>query len=218
MFLQSPADTHLAICTIRNYQSDIFPEELASQTRAVTRRRNEFSTGRYIAHKLQKRAGTHTAPVLSHSDRSPIWPPGTKGSISHSSTKAACILTIGTSIDGLGVDIEPENTIPKNLHGMLFTQTEEVGFREHRKLWSYSDVRHFSAKESVYKAIYPLTKGKFEFTDVELSFSTGGDEFSATYRPEPNLFDRKNQRLNSGKGYCYTLQDHVLTVFVIPTQ
>ncbi len=140
---------------------------------ATLKRKSEFLAGRYCARlalinfvreeDLSK--GIH---ISINPDRSPQWPPGIVGSITHSSDTAAAVISRASDYRGLGIDCET-----------LLPDTEAFDIRD--RILHEKDVRcketttmelgflvtlAFSAKESLYKALYPATKKFLDFQDV----------------------------------------------------
>jgi len=209
-------DVHIAIAPIANHETDIFPEELASQSGTTSKRLAEFSSGRNLVHALQEQAGLSRSPVLRNTDRSPVWPEDYRGSISHSAQFAAATITRDPAIRGIGIDIEALKPLNERLRARLFTSTELQRFPRLEPTVEHPDVLGFSAKEAIYKAINPIAGLMIGFKEVEISIDQDRKEFGATYLPETDAITARNLALNSGQGYFRVLADHVLTVFVIP--
>src|SRR5437763_335927 len=79
----------------------LYPEERACIARAVPKRRAEFATGRVCARQALERLGVAVGPLLPHPDRSPAWPPGIVGSISH--TDGYCAVAVAEATRALGI-------------------------------------------------------------------------------------------------------------------
>lgn len=103
-----------------------------------------------------------------NTDRTPVWPQGCAGSISHSRNKAMAVVAPTTSWQSLGVDVEhqakPE--LAKILRPEVMTTAEEQLMSRHFSSMIFE--RAFSLKEAAFKAIYPLTAKMFEFSDIEI--------------------------------------------------
>lgn len=129
-----------------------FPGQLDS---AVVKRRAEYLAARYAAQRVLRSWGCVATPG-SAPDRSPVWPSGWRGSLSHSQEWALAVVAPEASRLTPGVDIEflaPE-TIQRTAH--LFTTPKE---RECLAASPFDEasalLMTFSAKESLYKALYP---------------------------------------------------------------
>jgi len=212
-------DVHIVTSPVTNRATDILPEELASQNGTTSKRVNEFTSGRYAAHAALARAGLPRTPILRNADRTPVWPPDCKGSISHSTQLAAAAVTSDTAVAGLGLDIETtQATAPlkERLQQRLFTADERRSFAALKNALDHPEVLAFSAKEAVYKAIYPIAELMIGFTEVAIHFDPHQSKFTAAYLPTPDSTTTRNMPLNSGQGYFQMIEGHVLTLFVIP--
>ena len=70
----------------------VYPEEIAAVSNAVPKRVSEFTAGRVAARLALKQLGAPAMSVPMAPDRSPIWPPGLTGSITH--THSACLAAV----------------------------------------------------------------------------------------------------------------------------
>lgn len=143
-----------------------FPDTL---DRAAVKRHAEFLAGRALARLGQTTLGFDTGPVAIGPDRAPVWPQGQIGSISHSKGRCAC-LVMPQGKDVLpGLDIETiafGNALKAILHGTVTVQD--------RKLLEQADdlavkaTLCFSAKETLYKSLYPKVRHFFGFDHAQL--------------------------------------------------
>lgn len=160
----------------------LFPEEEAHIERAVDKRRREFTTVRRCARLALGRLGVDPAPLLPGERGAPGWPAGIVGSMTHcAGYRAAAVAAAGQGLT-IGIDAEPALPLPAG--GVLASVTSET---ERERLTAYA-VAHpeiawdrllFSAKESVYKAWFPLARRWLGFEDAELEFDTEGGTFTA---------------------------------------
>lgn len=139
---------------------------------APVRRRAEYLASRIAARKVIATLGYPKFDLLPSQNQSPKWPIGIQGSISHHSHLAICIgwQAPKAGLYGIGIDIEmiltPQLAIklwPKiiNLIEWKFLQTLPLPFY-------ISLTLIFSAKESLYKALFPIVKCHFDFLDVQV--------------------------------------------------
>jgi enterobactin synthetase component D len=136
---------------------------------AVPQRRAEFIAGRFLAHALLKEKGCSEMVQTLTDRRDPIWPSDYVGSITHSQDRAACIVLSRQDVCGVGLDLE---------HWMEHLTSRQIGDMvlpfsgERRILGAFSSrfsqqvTLAFSAKESLFKALYPLVRVYWEFHDV----------------------------------------------------
>jgi 4'-phosphopantetheinyl transferase EntD len=158
--------------------ADLMPDELEALTpRAVERRRAEFAAGRRAAHLALAHIGCKGTSVPRGEDGRPLWPAGVAGAITH--TAATAIAVVGRSNDyrGIGIDLEIIDDTLIGRAGALVCHPEELA-------WSDGDARRrvmlFSAKESVFKALYPLGGIRFGYLDAVLEWDAGLPGFRAS--------------------------------------
>src|SRR5215831_15185692 len=82
----------------------LFPEEEASIARAVPRRQLEFALGRWCARTALARLGKSNCPLPMEANRSPRWPEGFVGSITHCDGLVAAVVAPADRIEGIGLD------------------------------------------------------------------------------------------------------------------
>jgi enterobactin synthetase component D len=164
--LDAPDESQLA-----HFADIALPPELE---RAALQRRIEFLAGRFCAQSaLRAHApaiGTHTVP--RGADRAPEWPPGIVGSITHTRGYAAAAVAHGDTLRGLGLDIERwvRPSAPANL-GSHLARPGELAHLVAVSGWSEVEALTllFSAKESLYKCLYPEVQRYFGFHDATIA-------------------------------------------------
>ena len=143
----------------------------ASIQRSVAKRQAEFLAGRLCARSaLQRLDGLDCIPAIGE-DRAPVWPAHISGSITHSTGHAAAIVGHKAQWRGLGMDLE--NLLPleraERLAGEILTADEmqrmAAGLREQI---AQCVTLTFSAKESLFKALYPIVHTRFYFEHAEV--------------------------------------------------
>lgn len=136
-------------------------------TRAVTKRKAEFLAGRHCANLCLKNYGILDFVIKSGEKRDPQWPANIVGAISHSNTYAIAITGSTSSYLGIGVDVE--NLVTKEtairLKSQIFTPAEDTQYA-HQVNFHQVFTICFSLKESFFKAVYPLVRKYFDFSDV----------------------------------------------------
>ena len=158
-----------------------FDEELNIVRKAVPGRRREFAAGRRAAHRAMHRLGLPLEPLLASRDRTPIWPPGVVGSISHTSQIAFAAVTSEAHVQGLGVDAEEGGALPRDIVAQVCAPSE----LKHLAQWSAEvggDAAKllFSAKEAFYKSYYPIRRRFLEFLDVAIVLHPANSSFEIT--------------------------------------
>jgi 4'-phosphopantetheinyl transferase EntD len=119
-------------------------------------------------------------------DRLPVWPEGIIGSISHCHGLCAAAVARKEDILGLGLDVEPAEPLDTDLFSFILTDRERRLLKapEAHPLPLWLRIL-FSAKESTYKCLHPLTKRVLDFRDIELTFRPVEAVF--TVRPAPEV-------------------------------
>ena len=135
---------------------------------AVASRRAEFLAGRMLAKKLLYDLGSEETLVIANKDRSPTWPIGFLGSISHCGHKIICVGRKSNSNHGIGIDIE--NIIDRDTYSniknqIIDSQEDELISRLLLPKLLLATII-FSSKESIFKALYPDVKKYFGFNSV----------------------------------------------------
>ncbi|MCW3815063.1 4'-phosphopantetheinyl transferase superfamily protein [Micromonospora sp. DR5-3] len=158
-----------------------FPGEEDLVARAVETRRREFVTARRCAREALARLGHAPAPIRSGPRREPVWPAGVVGSITHCAGYRAAAVGRDTELASLGIDAEPHAPLPDGVAAVVTVASEpellrRLGDADPGVHW---DRLLFSAKESVYKAWYPLTGRWLGFEDAELSVEPATGTFTA---------------------------------------
>lgn len=147
----------------------------ASLQRSVAKRQAEYLAGRVCARAaLQCLDGRDYVPG-SHEDRAPIWPAGICGSITHGKGWAAAVVATEGTCRGLGLDQEAllDDERAARLMGEILTPAECE--RLDPRQMGLTVTLTFSLKESLFKALYPLTRQRFYFEHAEvLAWSADG--------------------------------------------
>lgn len=146
----------------------VLPDTLA---RAVLKRQVEFAAGRFCAREVLQKLGYHGAATLAIGEhRAPLWPAGYLGSISHGDGMALAVATTTREWRGVGIDIERilTNEAAQPLHEHLMKLPElAIGEAAGLSLGTWLTLV-FSAKESLFKALYPFVGRYFDFLDAEV--------------------------------------------------
>ena len=173
-----------------------FPSDVpASQRRAL-----DFSAGRRCAALCLESVGFSKDQALHRSvttiDHQPHWPDGYHGSITHTVSGAAARLlaTAHSSSVGRARELYLSRDPAHALKSRVMSEKESILLQD----WNDGVVLAFSAKESLYKAAYPVWKKKFYFSDAEIQ-SLGPGQMNLKVRFEPSLnFSVFYERLDWG--------------------
>ena len=161
----------------------LFPEEEALISAAVEKRRREFATGRSCARRALAALGERPAPLLRGTRGAPQWPPGIVGSITHCAGYRGAAAARDRDALTIGLDAEPDLPLPSLVLGAVSLTCERdmlstLAAADPGISW---DRLLFSAKESVYKAWFPLTGQWLGFPDARIAVQADGT-FSARLR------------------------------------
>ena len=159
----------------------LFPAEEALVARAVAKRRAEFTTARWCARQALARLGRPPAPILRGARGEPLWPEGVVGSMTHCAGYRGAVLAPGGSFTTIGIDAEPNEPLPDGVFDTVTVPGERPRLGD--LLASRPSVRWdrllFSAKESVYKAWFPLTGRWLGFEEADLVIDPEAGTFAA---------------------------------------
>jgi 4'-phosphopantetheinyl transferase EntD len=152
---------------------ELFPEEQRALGRAVEKRRREFTTGRACAREALARLGFGGVAIGSGRDGEPLWPAGIVGSITHCDGYRACAVAPADAVLALGIDAERDAPLSEGVWAEVAFGSE-LALRASTGPGPHLDAVLFSAKESVYKAWFPLTRRRLGFADAEIAIAADG--------------------------------------------
>ncbi|MEU6373087.1 4'-phosphopantetheinyl transferase superfamily protein [Streptomyces sp. NPDC046909] len=165
----------------------LFPEEAAVVARVAEKRRREFTGVRSCARRAMEKLGVPRQPVLPGPSGAPQWPAGLIGSMTHCDRFHAAALARATDLVSLGIDAETHEPLPDGVLAYACVPAEAARLR--RLAADRPDIHWdrllFSAKESVYKAWFPLTGQWLDFTEADIElFTDPGERFTGGLRAE----------------------------------
>ena len=147
----------------------LFPEELAPIANAVLKVRRQSGAARRIARGLLAELGFSDVSLPPRRNVGVAWPDGVAGSLSHDCDVAVAAVTRVGRIVSLGIDVEPAEPLPAGLAERIATTRER---RQHCASVLESRVL-FSAKEAVFKALFPVDGVFLDFHDIEIDLAAG---------------------------------------------
>ncbi|OZD55618.1 hypothetical protein CH252_07125 [Rhodococcus sp. 06-1477-1B] len=148
----------------------LFPDEEQIVADAVPRRRDEFGAVRRCARGALAELGHSPVAILPGPGGAPVWPEGVVGSMTHCVGYRAAVVADRAHLPTIGIDAEPDEPLPHDVLPVIARPVEIARFGAAASLRGVRwDRLLFSAKESVYKAWYPLTGRWLDFDDVELT-------------------------------------------------
>lgn len=174
-----PFPTELPNCTLVSTcfnQAALTPEFVADCAidlpKAASKRQAEFLAARLCARKaLHIQTGLASLPTQQENSRIPLWPAQSCGSMSHSHSLAAALVGDCHNWQGFGLDIEKPLNLKRTqrLAKSILTHAE---YNTYDRLDSTQQALYltvvFSFKESLFKALNPLTDSYFSFHDAQV--------------------------------------------------
>ncbi|WP_274864707.1 4'-phosphopantetheinyl transferase family protein [Serratia marcescens] len=144
------------------------PDHLA---RAVPKRRAEYLAGRFLARQLLAPLGFADFTLARGEDRAPQWPPGIAGALSHNSHTALCAVHRESGLGGVGLDVETLLSVERaeELWSAIVSPAEREALLGETLPFNALLTLTFSAKESLFKALYPQVRCYFDFLDARMT-------------------------------------------------
>lgn len=159
-------------------------ERLTLQEAAITPRGSDpavaklFKLGRIAAKRCLATFDVPNCSILNGDGGEPLFPEGFVGSISHTHDIAAAVVGRDSEYLSLGIDIESaDRKINKAVIDKIGTAQE--------KRWVKEDptkraLMVFCAKESIFKALFPLHRKRMNFLDVATHWDDENNAFIST--------------------------------------
>jgi 4'-phosphopantetheinyl transferase EntD len=192
----------------------LLPEELTALGAAAEKRTREFAAGRSCARQALAALGVPAVPILRGSRRQPLWPEGVVGSITHCAGYCAAAAARRDRFLSIGLDAEPHAPLPEPIVKRVALPAEREWLHAQGQSPIAWDKVLFSAKESIYKAWFPLTGRWLGFEDASVSFDPDGGTFQARLVTPLEMSD--GRRIDRFDGRMYVAFGFVLTFVSIP--
>ena len=194
----------------------LFPAEEAAIARAVAKRRSEFATGRACARAALGKLGLPPVPIVPGPRGAPQWPPGVTGSITHCAGYRASAVARLADVASLGLDAEPNAPLPDGVLERIAVAQERAWLPELAAAvpgvsW---DRLLFCAKESVYKAWFPLTGRWLGFEQAAVTVEPQSRTFTARLLEPAEA--RDGRRLAGFDGRWLVRDGLALTAVTVP--
>ena len=180
-------------------------QSFLSKFKATQTRKLESLRGRKCAQYLVQRLTGKVAPITADQDGAPVWPENIIGSISHSGDiVGACVAPQSRDqkleILSLGYDIELTENLSLDLLGKIATEKEIfwINGAQSKQQQLIRATKIFSAKESLFKCIFPTLRKTIGFLDIELE-----------------AFDKSFQVSRVSKEFKNFIPHHCLQILVI---
>ncbi|WP_327303698.1 4'-phosphopantetheinyl transferase superfamily protein [Streptomyces sp. NBC_01298] len=197
--------------------SVLYEEEKALVAHGVEQRRREFATVRGCARDALAALGVPPTPILQGPRGEPRWPDGIVGSMTHGGGYQAAAVARAGDMLSVGIDAEPNEPLPSAGTLALVTLPEEREWLARRQVlrpevcW---DRLLFSAKESVYKAWFPVTRRWLDFEDALITIDPDAGTFHARLLVPGPVID--GIRLTGFSGRWTARRGLLLTAIALP--
>jgi 4'-phosphopantetheinyl transferase EntD len=205
----------VACAVPREVEDELYPDERTHVANAVAKRRAEFGTARVTARRVLGELGFPPLSLVPDRDRSPRWPEGVVGTISHCDGLCAVAVARSSVAAGIGLDVECASGLDRTLEATICTETEQMwlessspGERRHRaKLL-------FSAKEAFYKCQFPTTHTFLDYKEVDIRVGVDDNRFTIlrVHRSGPTW-----RALETAQGRFLRTHDFVVTAATLPS-
>lgn len=173
-FLKIPLDDlkihfGFAYFTKEVFDEDLVPYQLKNSS---LKRQNDFLLGRKAASFALKSLNPKIENYVGMGSKGlPIWPDGITGSISHCEGLAIAAVASKKHMRSIGIDIELRSSEPmlSDIAHMILSPIERDETLDPTSL-----LMKFSAKESVYKCIFPIIKKFIDFNECTIDDKKNG--------------------------------------------
>jgi 4'-phosphopantetheinyl transferase EntD len=135
---------------------------------AVIKRKAEHLASRWLAQQRMAQLGLPDFVLRNAPDRSPLWPAGIQGSLSH--TRNIAVIAATREPLCVGVDVEhmmSEETAVETAD-LLMSAAEKRRLHAQTLPFAHAATLLFSLKESVYKALWPQLHQPMDFPQAEI--------------------------------------------------
>ncbi len=170
------------------------PDFMASSS---PERREEFFWGRYCAHQVLLELTGKSWPTLGRrEDRSPEWPSGVLGSITHTQGYVGAVAAYQSECRAVGIDVQ--NWMSAETASRVHTKIlrSDESFKTVELPFEHSLTILFAAKECLYKALNPLVGEFFGFQEA-----SAGDSLSLSGSTEGQLILITQRALGKGENW-----------------
>lgn len=139
-------------------------------TNATPKRKAEYLCGRHTASQSLQALGIQSCNIATGPNREPVFPAGIIASITHTNETAVCVAAKKNHFHYLGVDLEsliPEDTI-QSIEQQIINHDEKRLLLDQNCDYKTLLTLVFSAKESLFKALFPSVGDYFDFQAAQL--------------------------------------------------
>jgi len=170
MVAMAPSGVRIGCRTIREGdENHLLPQEARSIPSRQPLMRRASGAARWIARGLLADMGLNGVAILRASSGTPVWPHGVTGSLAHDDEMAVAAVAPVSHIGSLGIDVEPALPLPDDIFALVATDADRTDLVNRHLAGRIL----FSAKEAVYKAVYPLDREVLGYEDIAVDLTTG---------------------------------------------
>ncbi|MFG2053727.1 4'-phosphopantetheinyl transferase [Micromonospora sp. NPDC048930] len=178
-----PPTVAVAVAGPADWAGELLPAELACLAdRAVAGRRRDFTAGRMCARRALAGLGLPPTPVPSAPDRSPVWPAGVVGTITHTRDYCAAAVARAAELRSVGMDAERHRELTPGVRRKVCLPEEEAELVRLPAGAPWPTVL-FSVKETVYKVWWPVVGTWLDFHDARVTLDPEAGTFTARIAP-----------------------------------
>ncbi|MEH0938649.1 4'-phosphopantetheinyl transferase family protein [Micromonospora psammae] len=178
-----PPTVAVAVAGPTDWAGELLAAEAAGLgERAVLSRRQDFTAGRSCARRAMAALGLPAAPVPAAADRSPVWPAGLVGTITHTRGYCAAAVARATDVRSVGMDAERLRELKPGVR-RLICRPEEERWCARLPAGVHWPLVLFSAKETVYKVWHPVVGSWLDFQDATVELDPDAGVFTARIAP-----------------------------------
>jgi 4'-phosphopantetheinyl transferase EntD len=169
----------------------LFASERAVVAHAVDKRRREFASVRYCARRALRDLGIAPVELLPGDGGAPQWPAGIVGSMTHADTYRGAAVARAADVITVGIDAEANEPLPDDVREVAAGADELAALADLADrpgpCW---DRLLFSAKESVYKAWFPVARRWLGFEEARVRLDPAGRFEVDLLVPAPAALER----------------------------
>jgi 4'-phosphopantetheinyl transferase EntD len=137
-----------------------------------------FALGRAAARDALRQLGVDAVAIGRGTGGEPLWPAGVVGAISHSRDLAVAVAARRADYVGLGLDVEElARGLPVRAARLVCRPSEMAWIEEGSATERLTML--FSAKEAIFKALYPIERVWLDFADADLTWRGDRGAFEA---------------------------------------
>lgn len=181
-----PPGVAYSLCRLDGELQPLWATELTVSASMSKKRQREFTAGRTCARQALAKLGHVPVALAIGPGRAPVWPAGIIGSISHTDEIAIAAVARQAEIRSLGIDVESADPLEAKLLSLVCRDEERTALADCGSQTGTAAKLIFSAKESVYKCLWPVTGMFLEFHTIGIRIDPAHCRFTV-YGEDPRI-------------------------------